>query len=136
MVSHYCFMKTLKRITQAVVVSKILYTLEVWGGCQMYLRSRIQIILMTAARIVLGKGSAKLSTTKILKILGWQGNDQLMATHSQRLAVKTTLTGTPTNLNARINKIPAKQTRSKTRGDRLQPNWCPAKGRQYLQTEQ
>ena len=82
-------MKTPKRIAQAVLVSKILYTLEVWGGCQMYLRSRIQTILMKTARIVLGKGSTKLSTTKILKLLGWQGIDQLIATHSLRLAVKT-----------------------------------------------
>ena len=51
-------MKTLKRIAKAVLVSKILYTLEVWGGCQMYLRSRIQTILMEAAKIGLGKGSA------------------------------------------------------------------------------
>ena len=85
----------------------------------MYLRSRIQTILMKTARIVLGKGSAKLSTTKILKILGWQEIDQLIATHSLRLALKTILTGTPTNLNARINKIPAKETRAKARGDRI-----------------
>ena len=96
----------------------------------MYLRSRIQTILIKATRIVLGKGSARLSTTKILKILGWQGIDQLMAIHSLRLAVKTILTGTPTNLNARINKIPAKETRAKTRGDRIQPSWCTARGRQ------
>ena len=123
MESYYCFMKTLKRIAQAVVVSKILYTLEAWGDCQLYLRNMIQTILMKATRIALGKGSGRLSTSMILKLLGWQGIDQLKATHSLRLTMTWILTGTPTNLNARIKKIPAKETRSKTRGDRILASW-------------
>ena len=123
-------MKTLKSIAQAVIVSKILYTVELWGGCQLYLRNRIQTIMMKAVRIVLGKGSGRLSTSTILRLLGWQGVDQLIATYSLRLAVTTVVTGTPTNLNARINRIPARETRSRTRGDRILPSWHSGKGKQ------
>ena len=86
--------------------------------------------MLKAARIVLGKGAHWLSTATILKRVGWKGIDQVIANYTLRLAVTTVLTGTPKNLNSRINRIPARETRAKTRGDRILPSWHSVRGKQ------
>ena len=88
MIAHYCSMKTLKSIAQSIIISKILYTIQLWGGCQQYLRQRIQSIMLKAAKLVLGRGAARLSTAQILHKIGWQGIDQTIASHTLRLAVR------------------------------------------------
>ena len=55
---------------------------------------------------------------------------QTPSSHYLKLVLTTILTGIPTNLNTMINKIPAKETRSKTREDRILPTWYSAKRKQ------
>ena len=82
--------KTRKMIANGVVMSKLVYLIQVWGGCSGYLVNSLQLIQNRAARIVT-KLDLYTSIPKLLLQCGWLSVHQLVYYHTLLLVyqVKT-----------------------------------------------
>ena len=79
--------KTRKMIGNAIVMSRIIYLVQVYGNASEYLLKSLQILQNKAARIItkLGWGTR---TSVLLKQLGWLSINQLIVYHSLILVFK------------------------------------------------
>ena len=86
--------KSRKMIATGIFMSKLIYLMPLWAGCDEYLVKSLQVIQNKAARSV-----AKLSfftpVKTLLKTCGWMSVRQLMAYHSLVLLQKTLAHQTP-----------------------------------------
>ena len=65
-IAKYASARKLNIICQAIILGKIYYAIQLYGSLPDYLTSKIQEIILQAARIILGKDSLELSTSSIL----------------------------------------------------------------------
>ena len=79
--------KTMVNLATAIIVGKLSYGIQVWGGTSVENRTKLQKILNQAAKIVIGSRSYKMSTPQMMKELGWSSIDQLIDHHTANLAV-------------------------------------------------
>ena len=86
---------TMARLAKALIISKITYGIQVWGGTTATNRQRIQVAINQAAHIVLGPKSYQMSTVKMMQGLNWMSIDQLIDYHTLSLATSISLTGVP-----------------------------------------
>ena len=93
--------KSRKQIANGIFMSKLIYLMPVWSGCEEYLVRALQVIQNKAARSV-----AKLSyftpTKNILKACGWFSVRQLMAYHSLLLLHKVLVYKTPRYMHEKV----------------------------------
>ena len=73
--------KTRKTIANGIFMSKLIYLMPLWSGCEEYLVNCLQVILNKAARAVT-KLNIFTSTKVLMKACGWMSVRQLMAYHS------------------------------------------------------
>ena len=65
-ISSFSDFKTRKMIANGVIMSKFLYLIQLWGGCEGYLLHALQVQLNKAARLVTGQ-SGFTSTRKLME---------------------------------------------------------------------
>ena len=80
--------RTRKMIATGIFMSKLIYLMPLWAGCQDYLVKALQVIQNKAARSVAKMGIFT-PTRTLLKACGWMSVRQLMAYHSIILLHKT-----------------------------------------------
>ena len=113
----YTKRKVLRQVAMAIIHSKITYCITVYGYLTQASQQRLQTILLTAARICLGKTYQRASTQLLLTTLGWLSLPQLMEMHSSKLIQQTLTTGIPEALHSRLDAPKAGATRSALSGD-------------------
>ena len=96
--------KTLLQVANGIFYSKLLYGIEVWGNCPSYLKHKVQVILLRAARLIIGKKSQRWHTKKILNEVGWHTIDEIATLTSVKLAHKMLHTSQPESLAYRTLK--------------------------------
>ena len=105
--------KTRKMIANGIVMSRIVYLIQVYGNASEYLLGFLQVLQNKAARIVtrLGWGTA---TTTLLKQIGWLSVKQLYVYHSLLLVFKMQQSGKPAYLKEKFRNNFAYRTRQAT----------------------
>jgi len=94
LVSNVATFKTRKLIAEGIVMSKLIYLIEVWGGCENYLLRALQVLQNRALRIVTKQGN-RTSIRVMLNQCGWLRVSQQVFYHSVVMLHKTILTGFP-----------------------------------------
>ena len=74
-------------IANGIVMSKLVYLIQWWGGCSSYLIDYLQILQNRAARLVTRNGWHT-PTDKMLRQCGWLSVRQLVLYHSLILVFK------------------------------------------------
>ena len=79
-ISSYSSFKTRKMIANGIVMSKMIYLIQLWGGCSKYLIICLQSLQNRAARIVTRKDWFTSVKTLLLQC-GWLSVNQLVVYH-------------------------------------------------------
>ena len=105
--------KTRKMIANGIVMSRIVYLIQVYGNASDYLLGFLQVLQNKAARIVtrLNWGTA---TRVLLNQIGWLSVKQLYVYHSLLLVFKMQHSGKPAYLKEKFRNNFAYQTRQAT----------------------
>ena len=108
--------KTKLMVANGIVMSKVCYLIQLWGGCEGYLLHSLQVLLNKAARLVTGF-SCFTSTKKLLDTCGWLSVKQLVMYQTTIMVHKTFLTSKPFYLHGRLsNEHSCYRTRQQTSG--------------------
>ena len=103
-------------VANGLVVSKLCYLIELWGGCEGYLLHSLQVILNRAARSVT-KMSGYTSTKSLMAACSWLSVKQLVVYHTVKMVFKTLKTESPCYLHDRLTPTPHPiSTRQSTTG--------------------
>ena len=115
MLSSRTSMKTRLMVANGIVVSKICYLIQLWGGCEDYLLRPLQVLQNRAARSVTGCGWFT-PKRKLLKMCNWLSIKQLVFYQSVIMAHKITTTSSPFSLAAKMSTTHPRRTRQATSG--------------------
>ena len=88
-------------IADGIFISKLIYLMPLWMGCEDYLLNSLQICQNKVARLVT-KLDRYTPTTVLLKQCGWMSVRQLLVYHSLVLLHRTVQNKTPTYLYRKI----------------------------------
>ena len=99
-------------VAEGVFMSKLIYLIEVWGGCENYLMNSLQILQNKVARLVTRRGM-RTPISHLLHECGWLSVRQLMVYHTVSLLHKTRVTQSPKYLHDmyEFDKEPQRYTR-------------------------
>ena len=100
-VSTVASFKTRKTIANGIFMSKLIYLMPLWSGCEDYLVKCLQVAQNKAARTV-ARMNIFTPTKTLMKACGWMSVRQLMAYHSLVLLHKTMASQTPVYLYQKI----------------------------------
>ena len=114
-ISNFCSFKTRKMIANGVVQSRLIYLIQLWGGCSNYLIRFLQILQKREARIVTKLNWFTPVRTLLLQC-GWLSVHQLVHYHSLVLAYKIRLEKTPLYFDDKFNTQFCRVTRLATEG--------------------
>ena len=98
-----------------IIMSKVCYLIQVWGGCEGYLLHSLQVLVNKAARLVT-RSRGFTSTRKLMTVCGWLSFKQLVVYQSEIMVHKTFLTRKPAYLHKRLNTEYSYRTRQQTSG--------------------
>ena len=93
-ISNFSNFKTRKMIADGVVISRLIYLIQLWGGCPDYLLDFLQTLQNRAARLVCGGGRFT-PVKKLLDSCGWMSVRQLVSYHRVLLLFKIRTEGKP-----------------------------------------
>ena len=105
--------KTRKMIANAIVMSRIIYLIQVYGTASDYLINFLQVLQNKAARVVT-KLRWGTETKLLLNQVGWLSVRQLVVFHSLILVFKTKQVGKPIYLREKLRSEFAYETRQST----------------------
>ena len=100
-ISRVASFKTRKNIANGIFMSKLIYLMPVWIGCDDYLINSLQVCQNKAARLVT-KLDRFTSTKKLMQQCGWMPVHQLLVFHSLVLLHKTIKQQKPTFLFQKV----------------------------------
>ena len=86
--------KTRKMIANGIVMSRLTYLIQVWGGCPKYLLDLLQTLQNKAARVVCNEGIYT-PVQKLLENCGWMSMRQLVSYHRVLLMYNIRKEGKP-----------------------------------------
>ena len=86
--SRVASFKTRKIVASGIFMSKLIYLMPLWAGCEDYLIKALQVVQNKAARTV-AKLNIFTPTKTLMKVCGWMSVRQLQAYHSLMLLHKT-----------------------------------------------
>ena len=111
-VSRFSSFKTRKMIADGVVTSRLIYLIQLWGGCPDYLLNFLQTLQNRAARLVCNEGIYT-PVKKLLSDCGWMSVRQLVAYHRVLLLFKIKQEGKPRYFEGKFtsNSNPLYRTR-------------------------
>ena len=93
--------QTIKKIADGLFMSKLIYLMPVWGGCENYLIKSLQVVQNKVARTVT-KLDKFTSTKNLLKACSWMSVRQLVCYHSVVQLQKTLQHKTPIYLHQKV----------------------------------
>ena len=102
-------------VANGIVVSKVSYLIQLWGGTEGCLLNSLQVQLNRAARLVTGL-SCFTSTKKLMDTCGWLTVKQLVMYQTTIMVHKTFLTKKPYYLHSRLDTEHSYRTRQHTSG--------------------
>ena len=108
--------KTRLMIANGVIMSKLTYLINLWGGAPQYLLNVLQIQQLVAARLVCSGDCSRWSKRKLLTTVGWLSVKQLIFYHTVLQAHKTLSSGLPRPLFYNLSTEYPRLTRSATAG--------------------
>ena len=88
-------------VANGLVISKLSYLIQLWGGCEGYLLKMLQVQMNRAARYVTGY-SGFTSTRRLMDKCGWLTVKQMIVFQTTLMVHKTLLTKQPFYLHSRF----------------------------------
>ena len=119
--------KTRLMLAHGIFMSKLTYVISVWGGCENYLLTALQVTQNSMMRVVCKRGRRH-PIKELLKETGWLSVRQLSVFHSVLQLKKTLVNEMPVNLHSRLlgnrrlkyaRRITCRQDRISTQETRL-----------------
>ena len=101
-VSNSASFKSRKMIANGIIISRLLYLIPLWSGCEGYLLNSLQIVQNKAARLVTKCGK-RTPIKSLLTQCGWLSVAQLSVYHSQVLVFKVLATKSPRYLYEKLS---------------------------------
>ena len=101
-ISSMASFKSRKMIANGIFMSKLIYLMPVWAGCEDYLTKALQVIQNKVARSVT-KRNIFTPTKTLMKECGWLTVKQLMVYHILVQIQKTIQSQTPEYLYTRVS---------------------------------
>ena len=98
LISKVASFKVRKSVAEGIFMSKLMYLIEIWGGCEKYLLRSLQILQNRVVRIVTNQGSRK-PTIDLFTHCGWLSVRQLAVYHAVIMLHKAKVSGLPKYLN-------------------------------------
>ena len=117
-ISHSATFETRKMIANGIVISRLIYVIQLWGGTKDYLLQMLQVLQNKAARFVT-KCDVFTSQKKLLLQCGWMSIKQLVEYHSLVLVYKTKSEQKPVFLHETLSKSFSYRTRASSTGSIL-----------------
>ena len=115
MISSRADFKTKLMVANGIVLSKLCYLVQLWGGCEGYLLQSLQVQLNKAARHVTGMSNFT-STRKLMKVCGWLTVKQLVKYHTILMVHKAVITNKPMYISSRLKTEYSYSTRMSSSG--------------------
>ena len=112
-VSNHANFRSRKMIANGIIISRLIYLIPLWSGCEKYLLNSLQIVQNKAARVVTKCGK-RTPVKSLLKQCGWMSVAQLSIFHSMVLVYKILLTKSPHYLYSKLFSVQG-ETYYKTR---------------------
>ena len=109
-ISKFSSFKTRKMIANGVVQSRLIYLIQLWGGCSCYLLKFLQVLQNRAARLVTKLGWFTPVKTLLLQC-GWLSVHQLVKFHSLVLVYKFRQDRRPRYFCDKFNQEFSRETR-------------------------
>ena len=100
-ISKVASFKTRKMVASGIFMSKLIYLIPLWSGCEDYLIKSLQVVQNKAARSV-AKLNIFTPSKTLMKVCGWMSVRQLMAYHSLMLLHKTICSQSPVYLYQKV----------------------------------
>ena len=102
-------------VANGIVMSKLIYLIQIWGSCEKYLVKSLQVLQNRAARAVTGK-SWFTSTRRLLQDCNWLSVNQLIFYQTVLQTHKVLVNGSPTYFSQRMGSQHPYQTRQAAGG--------------------
>ena len=115
MLSPRASLETRLMDANGIIMSKLCYLIQLWGGCENYLAKQLQVLQNRAARLVTGNGWFT-PKKKLLKTCKWLSINQLIFYQSIVAAHKIVTTNSPHHLATRMTTTHPRRTRQATTG--------------------
>ena len=112
--SRACF-STRLMVANGIVMSKLCYLIQLWGGCEGYLLHGLQVIQNRAARAVT-RCSWWTPTRRLLAACNWLSVKQLVMYQSLVMTHKVIISGSPFYLKENFNTVHSYRTRQASTG--------------------
>ena len=103
-VSKIASFKSRKMIANGIIISRLIFLIPWWSGCEGYLLKSLQIIQNKAARMVTKCGK-RTPIKSLLNQCGWMSVAQLSVYHSLVLVYKILSTGSPRYLYSKLSGV-------------------------------
>ena len=103
-VSKTASFKSRKMIANGIIISRMIYLIPLWSGCESYLLNSLQIVQNKAARVVT-KSGIRTPIKTLLKQCGWLSVAQLSVYHSLVLFYKVLQTKSPQYLYSKLSGV-------------------------------
>ena len=100
-ISQIASFKARKTVANGIFMSKLIYLMPLWSGCEDYLVRILQVVQNKAARVVTRQNHFT-STKKILSACGWMSVRQLLTYHSLVLLYRTVKSKKPDYLYSKV----------------------------------
>ena len=103
-------------IANGIFISKLIYMIHLWGGCEKYLIQCLQIIQNSAARTVTRRNIFT-PVEELLRMCNWLSVSQLVSYHTLMLVFSTLKSGKPEYLSNMFSTDYCYQTRFSEQGN-------------------
>ena len=114
-ISFSASFKTRKMVANGVVISRIIYVIQLWGGTSDFLIKMLQVLQNKAARFVTQKDIFT-SQKQLLLQCGWMSVRQLVVYHDMVQIFKTMTEQKPVSLHKSLSKSFTHRTRAASTG--------------------
>ena len=115
MITSHADFSTRLMVANGIVMSKICYLIQLWGGCEEYLQKSLQVQLNKAARLVT-RLPYYTSSRKLMHMCGWMTVKQLVKYHTIIMVHKTIMTRKPLHMSSRLSTDHSYRTRQDSSG--------------------
>ena len=118
-VSKFASFKSRKMIANGIIISKLIYLIPLWSGCEKFLLNALQIVQNKAARTVTRCGKRTPIKT-LLTQCGWLSVAQLSVYHSLLLMYKIFATKSPHYLYSKMTQVQAKHYKTRHMANQIE----------------
>ena len=103
-VGKFASFKSRKMVANGIIISRLIYLIPLWLGCEKYFLKSLQMVQNKAARVVTKCGH-RTPVKTLLQQCGWLSVAQLSTYHSLVLVYKILSTGSPHYLYSKLSNV-------------------------------